>query len=425
METVTIVGQGYVGLPLAQAAVRKGWKVYGLEIAQKTVERLNKGLSHVDDLSDGDVQEMVSRGYEATTDPSCISESKYIVVCVPTPLGEAGSPDLSAVIAATRTIGDYMKPGSTYILESTTYPGTTEKVCLPILEEHSGLKAGDAFGVAFSPERVNPGMKSYGIVNTPKLVGGVDEQSTRAAMQFYGSFIETVVPMSGPSEAETAKLLENTFRHVNIALVNEMAKFCHELGIDLWNVIEGAATKPFGFMKFTPGPGVGGHCIPIDPNYLSYEVRKELGYPFRFVELAQEINNSMPGYVVDRAMKMLNSQCKALRGSKVLLLGITYKPDIADQRQSPAVPIGRKLIELGANLMYHDPKIERWNVSDDPSSEEFLLVREDDLLAATSEADIVILLQSHSSYQLDDLVDHSKLFLDTTGRTDNPAAEKI
>lgn len=424
-KTVTIVGQGYVGLPLAQAAARAGWKVWGLDTKSDTVDALNAGHSHVDDLSDEEVKEMISQGYEATTDPTCISNSQYIVVCVPTPLGEAGSPDLRAVEAATTTVGRHIQKGATYILESTTYPGTTDNVCVPLLEGHSQMKAGEDFHVAYSPERVDPGSKKFGINNTPKLVGGIDGASTESAEAFYGDFVEQVVAVKGTKEAETAKLLENTFRHVNIALVNEMAQFCHELGIDIWEVINGAATKPFGFMRFTPGPGVGGHCIPIDPNYLSYEVRKELGYPFRFVELAQEINNSMPTYVVSRASRLLNEEKKALNGAKVLLLGVTYKPNIADQRQSPAVPVAARFLDYGAELKYHDPFVAEWNVSDDPSSREIFIKREEDLDQAVAEADLVVLLQPHSVYDIDELAHASNIFFDTVGATSSEEARKL
>ncbi|OFT77267.1 UDP-N-acetyl-D-glucosamine dehydrogenase [Corynebacterium sp. HMSC30G07] len=424
-RTATIVGQGYVGLPLAQAAAKAGWKIWGLDTNAKTVEAINSGKSHVDDLSDGDIEEMISLGYEATVDPTCIANSQIVVVCVPTPLGDAGSPDLRAVEAATSTVGRHLRKGSTYILESTTYPGTTDNVCVPLLEGHSKMVAGKDFHVAYSPERVDPGSKKFGITNTPKLVGGLDAESSSKAKEFYGSFIDTVVDVEGTKEAETAKLLENTFRHVNIALVNEMAQFCNELGINIWEVIRGASTKPFGFMRFNPGPGVGGHCIPIDPNYLSYEVRKELGYPFRFVELAQEINNSMPAYVVDRASRLLNLEKKALNGSKVLLLGVTYKPDIADQRQSPAVPVAQRFMEFGAEVSYHDPYVGNWNVSDDPASTTWSIDCVDDLEKSVEEADIVVLLQPHSTYDVENLARAAAIFFDTVGITDTDNAVRL
>lgn len=419
-KTVTIIGQGYVGLPLAEEATKVGWKVYGYDVSERVVASLNSGHSHIDDLADEDISRMIQRGYEATADPSCIRESDVAVVCVPTPLGDAGSPDLKYVESATKTVGENIGEGATYILESTTYPGTTDGICRPILEEASGLKAGTDFFIAYSPERVDPGRTDYQIKNTPKLVGGINAESTQHAVGFYSDFIDTVVPVQGTKEAETSKLLENTFRHVNIALVNEMAKFCKELGIDIWEVIRGASTKPFGFMKFTPSAGVGGHCIPIDPNYLSYEVRNRLGYPFRFVELAQEINNSMPRYVVSRSSELLNHEAKALNGSKILLLGVTYKPNIADQRESPAVPVAAEFLNRKADLSFHDPYVETWNLADGNS-----IKRENDLTQAVKGADLVVLLQAHNDYDLEELRASSKIFFDTTGKSDSPSEFKL
>ncbi len=409
-KTVTIVGQGYVGLPLAQAAAAAGWQVNGFDLSQKIVNDLNAGISHIDDLSNADIETMIEQGYSATLDSSVISESEMIVICVPTPLGEAGAPDLGAVESATKTVAERLRAGTTVVLESTTYPGTTDEVCVPLLESYSGLKAGIDFFVAFSPERVNPGSEKFGIKNTPKLVGGISPESTKRAQEFYASFVDHVVEMSGTREAETAKLLENTFRHVNIALVNEMATVCHELNIDIWEVIRGAATKPFGFMKFTPGAGVGGHCIPIDPNYLSYEVRRQLGYPLRFVELAQEINNSMPIYVVGRIGEKLNQQKLALNGANVLLLGVTYKPNIADQRESPAVPVAMELLKRGAVVNYHDARVPVWKLSDEVSLESV-----EELGEAVEQADIVVLLQKHKEYDLDEIGSKASLLLDTQG----------
>src|SRR5699024_7668370 len=414
-KAVTIVGQGYVGLPLAQAAARAGWTVHGLDVTESLVAALNDGVSHVDDLSDADIQEMLDLGYRATTDQAVVADSDVVVICVPTPLGDGGSPDLGAVKGASRSVGDNLTSGTTVILESTTYPGTTDDIVKPILEMASGLTAGTDFQLAYSPERVDPGSKHYGIKNTPKLMGGINDASTQAAVAFYGTFIDEPVPMDGMREAETAKLLENTFRHVNIALVNEMTKFCKELNIDIWEVIRGASAKPFGFMKFTPGPGVGGHCIPIDPNYLSYEVRKQLGYPFRFVELAQEINNSMPRYVVDRVGEMLNDHRKPLNGSEVLRLGVTYKADIADQRESPAMQVAEALRERGAVLRFHDPMVETWNL------ESGNVTREADLDAAVASADMVVVLQAHESYDLEKLAGSAKVMLATRGVAPKPA----
>jgi UDP-N-acetyl-D-glucosamine dehydrogenase len=403
---VVIIGLGYVGLPLAQEAARAGLDVTGLDVKQATVDGLNRGRSHVDDLTDDDVAAMLARGFRATTDPAECKHPDVIVICVPTPLSESDGPDLTAVRAATKTAGKLLKRGTTVILESTTYPGTTDEVVRPLLEKASGLTAGIDFNLAFSPERIDPGNPVYGVRNTPKVVGGVTPACTEAAASFYGCVCDTVVRAKSAREAEMAKLLENTYRHVNIALVNEMAIFCHELGVDLWDAIRCASSKPFGFQAFYPGPGVGGHCIPIDPNYLSYKVRAELSYPFRFVELAQEINNRMPGYVVDRAAEILNNHAKPLNGARVLLLGVTYKKDIADQRESPARPIARKLLQRGAVLSYHDPYVEHWQVDgrDIPRAQ-----------APTAEADLTILLQAHTSYDLPGIAAGARLLFDTRG----------
>lgn len=414
-KVVTIVGQGYVGLPLAQAAASAGWKVHGYDLSSTVVDSLNQGNSHIDDLSDAEIASMINSGYTATTDPAVIRESEVVVVCVPTPLGEANSPDLRAVESSMQTIGSNLREGTLVILESTTYPGTTNEVCAPILERESGLTVGESFQLAYSPERVDPGSTEFGIKNTPKLVGGVSPESTKLATAFYQEFVDVVVPLSGAKEAETAKLLENTFRHVNIALVNEMAKFCHELDIDIWEVIRGAATKPFGFMKFTPGPGVGGHCIPIDPNYLSFEVRRRLGYPFRFVELAQEVNNSMPDYVASRTAGILNEDAKPVNGANVLLLGVTYKANIADQRESPAIPVAQALMNRHANVLFHDAFVDEWRVGD----QTFRCVS--DLDDAVEAADIVILLQNHTSYDLTSIATRAKRLLDTRGGAPEPA----
>jgi len=411
MNTVTIIGQGYVGLPLAEAATSAGLHVYGYDVSTRVCEMLRQGRSHVDDVSDAEIVRMLANGYEPTTDASVIGLSDVVVICVPTPLGDGGGPDLTAVRSASSTIAENLRAGSLVILESTTYPGTTESVLIPALEHGSGLKSEKDFEVAFSPERVNPGDPVYGIRNTPKLVGGVSGRATELAVQFYSRFVDQVVPLAGPREAETAKLLENTFRHVNIALVNEMAKFCHDMDIDIWEVIRGAATKPFGFMRFTPGPGVGGHCIPIDPNYLAYEVKSRLGYPFRFVELAQEINNSMPEYVVGRLAKLLNDQERSVRGSSVLLLGVTYKPDIADQRESPSVAVAKRLIALGADVQYHDPFVPEWKVDG------VLLKSVSDLDRALDSVHVSVLLQAHTQYRNANLEDKARLLFDTRGIT--------
>jgi UDP-N-acetyl-D-glucosamine dehydrogenase len=410
---VVVLGLGYVGLPLAQQATRAGLRVLGFDVNTGVVTSLNAGQSHVDDLSDADVSEMIAGGFRATTDETLIAQAATAVICVPTPLAEGDGPDLRAVVGATEAIGRNLRPGTLVVLESTTYPGTTDEVVRPLLEKLSSLTAGIDFHLAFSPERIDPGNERFGPRNTPK-VGCSDR-----AAAFYGRFVDTVVRTKGTREAETAKLLENTYRHVNIALVNEMARFCHELGIDLWDVIHAASTKPFGFQAFYPGPGVGGHCIPIDPNYLSHNVRSKLGYPFRFVELAQEINATMPDYVARRAQNLLNADGQAVHGATILLLGVTYKPNIADQRESPATPLAGRLNALGATVLYHDPHVESWTVG------EVEVARTEDLEGAAAAADLVILVQNHREYDADHLAGVSKRFFDTRGVTTTRQAHRL
>jgi UDP-N-acetyl-D-glucosamine dehydrogenase len=406
---VVILGLGYVGLPLAREATLAGMSVLGFDVNKAMVDSLNAGRSHIDDLSDDDIAAMLASGFRATTDESEIATAKAAVICVPTPLLEEGGPDLGAVESATTSVARNLRPGMLVVLESTTYPGTTDELVRPILEA-GGLIAGQDFNLAFSPERIDPGNPDFGPRNTPKVVGGHTPECTEAAAALYGQFVDTVVRTKGTREAETAKLLENTYRHVNIALVNEMAKFCHRLDIDLWDVIQAASSKPFGFQAFYPGPGVGGHCIPIDPNYLSHNVRKRLGYPFRFVELAQEINATMPAYVARRAQNILNDAGLAISGSNVLLLGVTYKANITDERESPAVPLVRDLSALGARISYHDPYVPDWRPG--PA-----VTHAEDLESAVAAADLVILVQSHRDYEPDRLAALAKRFFDTRGAT--------
>ncbi|MFI6297576.1 nucleotide sugar dehydrogenase [Nonomuraea sp. NPDC050790] len=404
---LAVIGLGYVGMPLAKEAVAAGLRVVGVDVDPRKVDALNAGQSYIDDLTDADLEHMLANGFSATLDESVLAKSNTIVICVPTPLDEDHRPDLSAVEGATATVARNLTKGTLVVLESTTYPGTTDNVARPLLES-SGLLAGQDFHLAFSPERIDPGNPKFGLRNTPKVVGGYTTPCRDRAAAFYAQFIEQVVPVSGTREAEMAKLLENTYRHVNIALVNEMAIFCDELGINLWEAIEAAATKPFGFQKFLPGPGVGGHCIPVDPSYLSYTVRK-LGYPFRFVELAQEINERMPSYVVARAQRLLNRHKKAVNGAKVVMLGVTYKEDIADERETPALPVARALLELGADLSYVDPHVKEWLVDGTP------VPREEDLAQAVVEADVTLLLQKHAAFDLGMIEEKARLVLDTRG----------
>jgi nucleotide sugar dehydrogenase len=331
-------------------------------------------------------------------------------VCVPTPLAAEGGPDLRPVEAAALVIGEHLSPGTLVILESTTYPGTTEEIFAPLVTR-GRLDVGSDVFIAFSPERIDPGNTTYGVRNTPKVVGGLTPECTRRARDFYSLFIDTVVQARGAKEAEMAKLLENTFRHVNIALVNEMLRFSQELDIDLWDAIDCAETKPFGFMAFRPGPGVGGHCIPVDPSYLSHRVKAKLGYAFRMVELAEEINHAAPDYVAARVRSMLNDQRMAVNGSNVLLLGVTYKPDVADCRESPADPLATRIASWGANVSYHDPFVPRWS----PRGSDAVLTCAPDLDAALAAADVVVLLQPHAQYDLDAIGSSGAAVLDTRG----------
>lgn len=414
-----IVGMGYVGLPLAEAASKAGIRVTGYDVSAEIVKGLESGRSHVGDVANEALAIMHQQGFQATTDPAVVTQADAVIICVPTPLDPNDrSPDLRAVTGATRSVGDHLTEGTVVVLESTTYPGTTEDVVRPILEESSSLKAGIDFHLAYSPERVDPG-SSYRIEDVPKIVSGLTDACRDAAADFYGQFITEVVLATGPAQAEMAKLLENTYRHINIALVNEMAIFSHELGIDLWETIRLAATKPFGFQPFYPGPGIGGHCIPIDPGYLSYKVRS-LGYPFRFVELAEEINARMPAYVATRISSMLNDRSKPIRGSRILLLGVSYKADVTDTRESPAVPLGRRLLELGADLSFHDPGNPRWDLGDT-----VILERAPNLIAAVEEADVLVLLQAHSEYDLQEIASRAACVLDTRGVVEGPDVERL
>ena len=417
-NTLAIIGLGYIGLPLAQEACRSGFEVTGLDVSVPVVAGLNGGSSHVDDLDDADVIEMHAAGFQATSDSTILAAADVVVICVPTPLSDDGTPDLDAVIAATEAVGDHLTAGTLVVLESTTYPGTTDGAVREVLEERSGLIAGRDFGLAYSPERIDPGNQRYGLRNTPKVVGGLTPDCTSMAVAFYERLVDTVVPTPGLREAELAKLLENTYRHVNIALMNEMAVFCHELGIDLWAAIDAAKTKPFGFQAFYPGPGVGGHCIPIDPNYLSWVVRS-LGYRFRFVELAHEVSERMPAYVAKRVQDSLNSVRKPVNGSRILLLGVTYKPNVSDQRETPARPLAIQLAEMGADVRYADPHVDDFRAGGSS------IAREEDLAVGVAAADLVVLLQPHREFLEGGALDGAVRLLDTSGRLSGPHVERL
>lgn len=406
---LVVIGLGYVGLPLAVEAQLAGLDVVGLDTSDSVVADLTRGRSHVDDITDEQLASAIDAGLKFTSDSQCLGEADVVVICVPTPLTHDGRPELRHVESAAATLSSNIRQGQLVILESTTYPGTTEDVLVPLLEK-SGLKFGSDFFCAFSPERIDPGNSEHGIANTPKIVGGVDQVSTDRAVEFYSAFIRVVVRAKGAKEAELAKLLENTYRHVNIALMNEMVRFCHELNIDLWDAIACAATKPFGFQAFYPGPGVGGHCIPIDPNYLSHQVRTHLGRDFRFVELAQEINKEMPAYVARRTQDLLNTVSVAINGARVLLLGVTYKANVADQRESPAVDLYRALRYLGAEVLFHDPFVEAWSVDGE------FIPRLHDWWSENDGLDAVVLVQDHDDYLASPLWPLRVPTLDTRGR---------
>jgi UDP-N-acetyl-D-glucosamine dehydrogenase len=404
---VVVVGQGYVGLPVALRATTVGFPVVGFDLSTDRVAALAAGRSYVADVSDDELGSALRNGYRPTAAAGEAGPFDVAVITVPTPLRE-GLPDLSHVEAAAATLAAQLRPGALVVLESTTYPGSTEELVRPILER-SGLRAGDDFFLGYSPERIDPGNRAWGLVNTPKVVSGIDEASLRCVDAFYRTLVDKVVPVSSTAEAELVKLLENTFRHVNIALVNEMAMFAADLGVDLWSAIDAATTKPFGYMRFIPGPGVGGHCLPIDPSYLSWRVKNSLGRTFRFVELANDINEHMPDYVVTRAAVMLNHESRAVRGSRVLVLGLSYKAGTSDWRGSPSLAVVERLVDLGADVRACEPHLPSVGEPDLPVPVVPCTPAE---LAA---ADLVILLVDHSELPLDDVADHARLVLDTKG----------
>lgn len=409
MSRLVVVGLGYVGLPMALRAAEVGHDVCGYDLNRQIVDQLNAGSSHIGDVSDHKLRQAVASGrFAATADPRCIASAEVIIVCVPTPLNGDGGPDLAALRSSAQTIGRHVADGALVILESTTYPGTTEEEFAPLVLS-SRRPMPSQVKIAFSPERINPGDETYHIKNTAKVVGGLGLESTLAARDFYATFVDEVVTAAGVREAEMAKLIENTFRHVNIALVNEMLRFCGELDIDLWNAIDCASSKPFGYMPFRPGPGVGGHCIPVDPSYLSHRVRAKLGYSFRMVELAEEINHAAPLYVANRAWQLLNIRGKPVKGSKILLLGITYKENVGDMRETPARPLADQLSAWGADVSYCDPYVTTWSLGGKridslPSPE-----------AGAAASDLTILLQPHRAFDIAGITDSADILLDTRG----------
>jgi UDP-N-acetyl-D-glucosamine dehydrogenase len=399
-----IVGLGYVGLPLAVELAEAGYRVLGFDVNPDVVDGLNSGHSHVKDVTDAQLQQQCKR-FSATTDMSRLSEPDAISICVPTPLSKFKDPDVSFIVAATEAVKKRLRRGQAIILESTTYPGTTREIMLPALES-TGLKVGKDFFLAFSPERVDPGNPSYGTRNTPKVVGGITADCRRVTVALYQPAIDSLVPVSTTEAAELVKLLENTFRSVNIGLVNEMAIVCDKLGVDVWEVIEAAATKPFGFMKFLPGPGLGGHCIPIDPHYLAWKMRG-LNYKTRFIDLAGELNTEMPMFWVRKLAEALNGQGKAVRGASVLVLGVAYKRDIEDIRESPALDIIRLLEGQGAKVTYSDPHVPRFR----EDGQEFRSVELTP--AVVGAADCVMIVTDHTAVDYHMIKRTAKLVVDT------------
>jgi len=401
-----IIGLGYVGLPLAVELANAGFRVLGFDVSQRVVDGLNAGKSHVKDISDAQLAAARAKGlFTATTDGSKLAACDAISICVPTPLSKFKDPDVSYIVAATETVKAVLRKGQAIILESTTYPGTTREIMLPALES-TGLKVGKDFFLAFSPERVDPGNPVYQTKNTPKVVGGITDDCTRVVMALYRPAIDTLVPVTTTEAAELVKLLENTFRSVNIGLVNEMAIVCDKLGVDVWEVIEAAATKPFGFMKFLPGPGLGGHCIPIDPHYLAWKMRG-LNYKTRFIDLAGELNTEMPVFWVRKVNEALNESGKAVKGASVLILGVAYKRDIEDIRESPALDIIRLLEGRGAKVSYHDPFVPEF-------SEDGHQAKSLPLNAATlAAADCVVIVTDHSTIDYNLVRKHAKVVVDT------------
>ncbi len=411
---VAVVGLGYVGLPLAVAFAEAGFRVKGIDIDARKVDAVNRRESYIEDVTTEALQSL-PEPIEATTDFAVLAECDAVSVCVPTPLRKTGDPDVAYIIAAAGEIARYLHPGMLVVLESTTYPGTTTEVVLPRLTGNgAGLEVGKDFFLCFSPERVDPGREDWTTTTTPKVIGGTTPTCLEMGQALYGAALETLVPVSSTEAAEMAKLLENTFRAVNIAMANEVLLMCEKLGLDVWEVIEAAATKPFGFMKFTPGPGIGGHCIPIDPLYLSWKL-KSLKFTARFIELADEINSSMPAYWVQQVQNRLNEVGKPVKGSEGLVLGVAYKPNIGDLRESPALDILHLLREKGAQIAYHDPYVPAFR------HDGFELASVDELEPALGEADCVVIVTDHATYDWDEVRRLAPVVVDTRNALHNSA----
>ena len=413
---LAVLGLGYVGLPLAIEATNANLKVMGYDVNSKLIENLNIAESHVEDISNQELKKTIDAGIHFSTNSELLAECKHLVISVPTPLTDY-QPDLSYVENASKDIANNLQSEQIVILESTTYPGTTLEVVKPILESISGLKAGKDFMLGYSPERIDPGNQTWNFKNTPKIVSGVNEESTAAISLFYKSIIDEVIEVSGTREAEMVKLLENTYRQVNIALVNELAILCKMLDIDIWEVVDAAKTKPFGFQSFRPGPGVGGHCIPIDPKYLSFKTR-QIGHPVRFVELAQEINNSMPHYVVSRITEIMNKNAILMKSSKILLLGVAYKKDIGDTRESPSLDIIEELLTKEVSVSFYDPFVDSLNV--DGTN-----IKKEDEIKNLQNYNLILIHTPHTKFNSIEFDKIKTLIFDTTGSFNSKNIEKI
>jgi UDP-N-acetyl-D-glucosamine dehydrogenase len=422
---LAILGLGYVGLPLAVVFAEAGFSVTGVDPDERKVESVNHGTSYIPDVPGETVARLVKSGrLKASSDFSVLKQIEAVSICVPTPLRQTGDPDMSFILSATEELARYMHPGMVVVLESTTYPGTTREILLPKLGTEKGLKVGEDWFLAFSPERVDPGREDFTTLNTPKVVGGITEACTEVAAAWYGGAIEHIHRVSSAEAAEMAKLLENTFRMINIAMVNELAIMCQRLGVDVWEIIDAAATKPFGFMKFTPGPGLGGHCIPIDPLYLSWKM-KAYQYNARFIELASEINTNMPRFVVTRILEALDARGRTLKGSRCLVLGAAYKPNIDDIRESPALDVIGLLQEKGAEVSYHDPYIPTLKTHADA-----VMHSVPDLMAAVKKADCIVIVTNHKAYDYPAILAAANFIFDSRNALgalgkDNPKVETL
>ena len=404
-QDLGVIGLGYVGLPLVVESCNSGLKVFGYDNNSDKVKKLQNGTSPIEDISDEMLKKALQKDLTISDSPEALKDCEHIVISVPTPLTDY-QPDLSYVKAAARTIAENISKDQVIILESTTYPGTTIEVLIPEIESISELKAGKDFHVGYSPERIDPGNETWNFKNTPKVISGIDDNSTKKIKNFYEKIIDEVVEVSGTKEAEMVKLLENTYRHVNIAFINELAILCNMLDIDIWEVVEAAKTKPFGFESFRPGPGVGGHCIPIDPNYLSFKTR-QIGKPVRFVELAQEINNTMPSYIVSRILEKMNSLQKPMKNSNILILGVAYKKDISDTRESPSIDIIENLVSKGVNVSFYDPYVESLDLN--------VSVNKEQDISNFDNYDLILFHTSHSEFSKINFQEIDVPIFDATG----------